>query len=334
VKAVLIFGAAIAVVVMVGCGERNSPFQPDQYYHLMSEIQTPGWAQDVAVLNDTAYVADNWGGITVIDIRDAQNPQYLESWMSPRLVKKIAVLPINRLLVTYETEANDGMKIYGIDQKQQVGEGFDAGLRDLDLLESSGSLWVFETDVTEGFRGNYYQNEGGQWLIFDAINPLLTPLGEYRGMDLIGDSLVFACLDERGVIAIALDLDNTTNPPDSIGWVETPGAAHDVIYQDGYLFVADYFGGLVVIDAADPTNMTMVAQVVPHGADRCETVIVDGVYAVLMDRYDGLFVFDVSNPLSPFILEQIELPEPRGMAFSGGRLLVTDESRGLMIFQM
>ena len=225
------------------------------------------------------------------------------------------------------------MKIYAIDQKQQVGEGFDAGLRGFDFLEGSDNLWVFETDVTEGFRGNYYQNEGGQWLVFDEINPLLAPLGEFRGMILLGDSLVFACLDERGIIALAPDLMQTTNPVDSIGWVETPGAAYDVVYQDGYLFVADYFGGLVVIDAADPTNMTLAAQVVPRGADRCVKVIVDGTFAVLMDQYDGLFVFDVSVPTSPVILEQIDLPEPRGMEFSGGRLLVTDESRGLMIFQ-
>ena len=106
------------------------------------------------------------------------------------------------------------------------------------------------------------------------------------------------------------------------------------MYQDGYLYVADYFGGLVVIDASDPANMTQVAQVIPRGADRCVKVIVDGTHAAMLDQYDGIFVFDISNPTSPAILEQIELPEPQDMIFSGGRLLVTDEARGLMIFQM
>lgn len=301
----------------------------------MSEIQTLGWAQDVTVLNDTAYVADNMGGIAVVDIRDAANPIYLESWPGEFNVKRIIAAPINRLLITYEyVPPFGGVKIYSIDSKQKVGECFDAGIRDMGVLEEVDNIWVLDTENPEGFRGNLLHNYGGAWFTDYAIIPVLPPIGEFRGMDITEDTVVFACLDERGIIALAPDLMQTTNPVDSIGWVETPGAAYDVVYQDGYLFVADYFGGLVVIDAADPTNMTLVAQVIPRGADRCEKVIVDGAYAVLMDRYDGLFIFDVSDPTSPVILEQIALPEPRGMTFSGGRLLVADESRGLMIFQM
>ena len=153
-------------------------------------------------------------------------------------------------------------------------------------------------------------------------------------IDVTEDTLVFICQDELGIIAIAPDLINPTNEVDTLGWVDTPGAAYDVAYQDGYLYVADYFGGLVVIDASDPTQMTQVAQVVPRGADRCVKVNVDGAYVAMMDQYDGIYVFDVSNPLSPILLEQIELPEPQEMIFSGGRLLVADEARGLMIFQM
>ncbi len=312
-KAALILAAAITVIVMVGCGERNSPFQPEQYYHLISEIQTPGWAQDVAVLNDTAYVADNMGGIAVVDIRDAANPIYLESWLGQFNVKLIRVAPINRLLMTYEKTSLGGVRIYSIDSHQRVGERYDVGVRDIGLLEQVDNFWIFVTEGNEGLRGDYFQNYGGIWLVDDAIIPALPPIGEFRGMDMTEDTLFFICLDERGIIALAPDLMQTTNLTDSIGWIETPGAAYDVVYQDGYLFVADYFGGLVVIDAADPTNMTLGAQVGPRGADRCEKVIVDGADAVLMDRYDGLFVFDVSNPTSPVILEQIALPEPRGM---------------------
>ena len=111
-KAVLILAAAITVVMMVGCGERNSPFQPEQYFHLMSETETPGRAMDVAVLNDTAYVADGWGGIAVVDIRDAANPIYLESWPGQFNVKLIRVAPINRVVMTYEIAGVGGVRIY------------------------------------------------------------------------------------------------------------------------------------------------------------------------------------------------------------------------------
>jgi len=326
----------LVATMLIGCGERNSPLIPAAYYHLISEIQTPGWAEDVAVLNDTAYVADNMGGIAVFDIRNVADPVYIESWSSPRLVQIIKAAPVNRLMITYESGGNDGMKIYSIDQKQQVSEGFSSGVRGLAVLEdpnNAGSFWVLATDISDGLVGNKYQDVGGSWQIEDAIIPFLPPFGEYRGMTLVGDSLVFACLDERGVVCIRIDLQVTSNLPDSIGWADTPGAARDVAYQDGYLYVADYFGGLVVMDAHNPRALALVAQVIPRGASRCTKVMVDGDIAGVLDDFDGIYVFDISVPAAPVDIDLIALPEPSGLAFSGGRLLATDEDRGLLIFQ-
>ena len=178
-----------------------------------------------------------------------------------------------------------------------------------------------------------YLEQQGLWLPEEEILPYLAPLGEYRGIDLVGDSLVFICLDERGIMSVILDLELTSNPPDSIGWAETPGSAHDVIYHDGYLFIADYFGGLIVMDASNPRSLTQVAQVIPSGATRCEKIIVDGDEAAVLDSYDGIYVFDISVPTAPVVIDRIDLPEPQGMTFYGGWLLVTDEARGLLIFQ-
>ena len=298
----------------------------------MSQIQTPGLSQDVCVINDTAYVADNAGGITVIDILDASNPVYIESWPSVQFVKRIKAAPQNRLVIAYETGGADGVKIYSIDSKQIVAESFDAGLRGLDVMEYVDSLWIIETDITEGLRGDLYVDIGF-WSWEDGLQWRPAPLGEYRGIVMAQDTIAFTCLDERGVMAWSLDLVQTTYPPDSIGWVETPGVAYDVAYQDGYLYIADYFAGLAVVDASDPTALNLVAQVVPHGASRCEKVAVDGTTAAVLDSYDGIYVFNISIPEAPIVIDRIDLPEPQGLAFSGGRLLVVDAAEGLMIFQ-
>jgi hypothetical protein len=320
-------------ILMVGCGERNSPLTPASSYRLLGEIQTPGWAQDVAVLDDTAYVADNLGGITVIDIHDALNPSFIESWSSTRLVKRIKVAPVNRLLLTYESGSNYGMKIYSIDQKTIVSEGFSSGGRDLAVLEQPGSFWAFATDVSDGLVGNKYVYTQGYWLVEDAIVPFLPPLGEYRGMELVGDSLVYACLDERGVIAVRVDLELTANAPDSIGWEDTPGAARDIVYQDGYLYIADYFNGLIVMDASDPANLRIVAQVSPRGVSRCTKVAVEGETAAVLDDFDGIYLFNISVPSAPVYTDLITLPEPSGLLFYNGLLLTTDEALGLSIYQ-
>ena len=323
----------LTIVILVGCGERNTPLQPETYYRLISQVQTPGLSQDVCVINDTAYVADNAGGITVIDILDASDPVYVESWSSTQLVKRIKAAPQNRLVIAYETGGADGVKLYSIDSKQIVAESFDAGLRGLDVMEYVDSLWILETDITEGLRGDFYINTGSYWSRTTGLPWTQAPLGEYRGMAVAQDTIAFTCLDERGVMAWSLDLVQTTNPPDSIGWVETPGVAYDVAYQDGYLYIADYFAGLAVVDASDLTSLSLVAQVVPQGANRCVRVAVDGTTAAVLDSYDGIYVFNISIPEAPIVIERIDLPEPEGLAFSGGRLLAVDAAEGLMIFQ-
>ena len=115
--------------------------------------------------------------------------------------------------------------------------------------------------------------------------------------------------------------------------METPGAAYDVAYQDGYLYVADYFNGMTVIDASNPDSLVQVAQIRPSGASRCEKVSVSGTKAALLDTYDGIYIIDISVPSSPSAVELIALPEPTGMSFSGDRLLVTDQDLGLLIYQ-
>jgi hypothetical protein len=336
-----LFAAVVLVIILIsvlaiGCGERNSPIAPSPSYRMLGAIQTPGWAQDVAAFDDTAYVADNMGGIAVIDIRDVSNPTYVESWPSSRLVKQIKVAPVNRLLLTYESTGNAGIKIYSIDQKAMVSEGGSSGARDIAVLETPGapgSFWAFATDLNDGFLGNKYVDTEGYWIVLDAIRQLQPPFGEYRGMELVGDSLVFACLDERGVIAVNMDLELTSNEPDTIDWVETPGSARDVVYQDGYLYIADYFDGLIVMDATDPADMSIVAQVTPKGASRCTKVAVDGETAAVMDDFDGIYLFNISVPYAPVYLDLISLPEPSGLSFYNGLLFATDEALGLSIYQ-
>jgi hypothetical protein len=324
----------LIVFLIIGCGERNSPIAPSPSFRLLGEIQTPGWAEDVAAFNDTVYVADNLGGIAVIDIHDISNPTYVESWPSPRLVKMIKLAPINRLLLTYESSGSAGMKIYSIDQKAMVSEGGSSGARDIALLEfpeAPGSFWAFATDISDGLLGNKYVYSQAYWLVEDAISPFLPPLGEYRGMELVGDSLIFACLDERGVIAVGVDLNLSST--DSIGWADTPGAARDVVYQDGYLYIADYFNGLIVMDASDPTNLQVVDQVTPRGASRCTKVAVDGETVAVLDDFDGIYLFNISVPYAPVYMDLINLPEPSGLSFYNGLLLTTDEALGLSIYQ-
>ena len=322
------------ITILIGCGERKSPLQPGGYYRLVGEIQTPGWAKDVCALNDTAYVADNEGGIAVIDIRNVTNPVYIESWATLAPVKIIKVAPLNRLILTYEDEAGsatlDKLRMYSVDFNVQVAEAFDTGLTGFKYVEGTETIWIYETDSNDGFAGDFYQKyDSTTWFREDAINSAPPPMGICKELDLNGPTNGFVALDERGVLAFEIVADTLV----WLGGIDTPGAAYDLVYQDGYLYVADYFNGLAIINATNPDSLVLVSQIRPSGSSRCEKVIVQGTVAALLDTYDGIYVIDVSVPSSPSIIDFIALPEPTGLAFDGDRLLVTDEDQGLLIFQ-
>jgi hypothetical protein len=322
------------VTIIIGCGERNSPLVPGGYYRLVGQTQTPGWAKDVCVLNDTAYVADNEGGIAVVDISDVTNPVYIGSWATVAPVKIIKVAPLNRLILTYQDVAGsatlDKVRMYSIDlHGVQVGEDFDTGITDIGLVEGTETIWIYATDSGDGFLGNFYRKYGPDaWFRENNIMPVLAPLGVMKGLDLNGTN-TFIALDERGVWS----LDLTVDPADSLSWIDTPGAAYDLVYQDGYLYVADYFNGLAIIDATNPDTLVMASEIRPSGASRCEKVVVQSTTAAVLDTYDGVYIIDVAVPTHPSVIDLIKLPEPTGLAFYGDKLLVTDEDQGLLIFQ-
>ena len=206
----------LLMVLLVGCGERNSPLVPAGYFQLVGEIQTPAWSKDVCALNDTAYVANNEGGIAIIDIHDFANPTYVESWATIAPVKMIKVAPLNRLLITYEDKAgsstNDKVRVYSIDLKRQVTEDFDTGCTGIEFVEGDSTIWIYETDSQDGFQGNFYRKYGPDLWLQSSITPVQAPVGLCKGMVLGNSTNAFIALDERGVWS----LDLTTNPPDSL----------------------------------------------------------------------------------------------------------------------
>ncbi len=120
---------AVAFALIIGCAERNeiAPIVVENStFELLSMTQTPGWANDVWVSGDTAYIADDEQGVSYFDISDQNNPQYLLSFP--------LALPGDRALQVIKTN-DDGHSILFV-----IGRTSGLNLYDPTSTEYSGNF--------------------------------------------------------------------------------------------------------------------------------------------------------------------------------------------------
>lgn len=117
----------------------------------------------------------------------------------------------------------------------------------------------------------------------------------------------------------------------------TIGFYHGAIQGDYVYVTADR--GLMVFNVADSTQPAMVGwyQGITGNYDPW-AIAVDGWYAYVADRYDGLRIFQVSTPNAPTIVRTYELPfemnETWGAAARDGRAYVAASYGGLVMLNM
>ena len=143
---------------------------------------------------------------------------------------------------------------------------------------------------------------------------------------------------------------DVSNPaaPESLGSVSLPantqGIRMDV--SGSFVYVPDSGAGLQVIDVSDPTTPTIVASVpTPSQELPFLDVIVSGTYAYVSGQSQccgqfptketGIFIIDISNPASPFIVGSLDNNSLiYGITLSGSYLYVADYYLGLQVIDV
>jgi len=93
---------------------------------------------------------------------------------------------------------------------------------------------------------------------------------------------------------------------DEVGNYDTPGFAFDLQIVGNYAYVADYDGGLRIIDISNPTSPNEVGYYDDN--DRTYDVYVSGNYAYIANYDYGLRIINISNPSSPYQVGYLTSP--------------------------
>ncbi len=280
---------------------------------------TPGFAVDVAVAGNLAFVADMSNGLQVIDITDPDNPVLVGSYNTPDSAAGVVV---------------DGDLAFVADSA--------SGLQIIDITNPSNPTWLgsYNTPgsaVDVAIDGNLAfvadRHSGIQIIdITDPANPSL--VGSYNTPGLafgiaVAGNLVYVADSSR------VHVIDVTNPasPIPVSNYDSPGLAYRIAVAGNLAFVAVGNSGLEIIDISDSSNLFYVGSYNTPGSAR--DIAVAGDLAFVADYGSGLQMIDISNPASPFHVSTYNTQDnAQGVVVAGEHAFLADYTSGLDVIKI
>ena len=217
----------------------TSPSDPE----LVGSYDTAGTARGIGVAGNFAYVADATNGLVVVNVSDPTDPELVTS------------VPMNAATVAvsgnhaYVVAVSNGLHVVDVSVPENAVETAS--------FTGNGDPDFVINDLVVAGDTVYLAMNGGLGSISTSANAssysvkvVADTAGNQNCTALFSDgSELYLALEDYGVLVYDLSKNR-------LGGFETSGSALDVEYVDGLLYVADGAEGLLVLDAADVSNIT------------------------------------------------------------------------------
>jgi hypothetical protein len=291
-------------------------------FGILSQCRLPGYARDLDLRGDCAYVADDQGGLQIVDIADPDRPFVIGSYSSQVNVQGIAVRDSFAYLALAAGPPNSGGLVlvnvahpkHPVFVSQDVwfyAYNVSAPANDTQYVYIAGRYWFIVEDVSWPQYPNYARR--------------FATAGNVRNLQAV-DSLVFLACEQIGLLIYNL------NHPDStaqIGAIDSPSNALAVFIQNGYAYIADGNDGLVIIDVRHPERPVMAGHFDTPG--NCQGVAVQDSLVYLADGTEGLQVVNASDPANPKLYGTLKTDYAYNVQVRDSLVYLVDRNLGLVI---
>ena len=210
----------------------------------LSAVAIPGYANNVDVNGDYAYVAAGSEGLQVVDVADRENPVVVASLDTNGTAIDIKVVGSRAFIA----DGDAGLKIIDITNPLQP------------VLEGSLDTAGVTQDLVVGFDYAYLANGDSGIEIIDISSPdkpvsvsTLSGLGTVKGIDIESQQIVVV----SSTALILIDATDKSSPI-RLGSINI-NSAKDVVVDGGFAHVAAYSSGFRVVDLSDSTKPVIVA---------------------------------------------------------------------------
>lgn len=207
----------------------------------LSALPIPGYANNVDVAGNYAYVAAGAAGLQVVNISDRTSPQIVASLDTPGNANDIRV--VNGF--AYVADGISGLQIINVSNPLNpvLTGSFDTSGEANDVVVVGTTAYV--ADGLSGLQ------------IIDVTSPVTPQLigsidtaGKTRGVDVSGNYAVLA----EGTPSSAVRIVNITNPaaPQIVGTLFQSQEVIDLTVRDNFAYVAGWINGLRIVDFTNP----------------------------------------------------------------------------------
>lgn len=308
--------------IYMGRGSYVEIYENSSEYQFVSRLMTPGIVEDIIKNDNYLYIANEQFGLRIIDISDINSPVEISYLLLPGHTLKLMfynnsiftanfnnglrIINIENPLDPFEVAFYDtGFQVLDLDRKEEFvfitqSSELNSGFVVLDISDPNNPIFVKKIYTWPGCIGLAVKEDYlyvicsygpmSSYSIIDPRNPII----EFVTTDIYGKILDvdkdFAFVLQYNNIRV-VDISN----PDSLYLIsefETFGDKRAIAFNDEFIYIADSYYGLVIIDVSDIYNPVYVYQISTPGATEYLVAEDDLVYL----SNHGLRIIDVSNP--------------------------------------
>ena len=312
--------SSIFILLIISC-HRPIPDENGHTFRILSTCSLPGYAEDLDIVNDLVYVADDQGGLQIINISDSENPFVVGEYMSEKSIVGIAVRDTFAYLAL-ASSSNGGLVILNIvNPAEPVFVGQDPSIYAHDVMApENDTMYVY-------IAARYWFHVEDVYTLpqYPSFVRRFTTPGDIRGIFVV-DSMVYLTCEQMG-----LHIFNLAKPDSEalVGWLDTPSNARNVFVEDDYAYIADGRAGLIIIEVSNPQNPILTGQY--DTPDYANDIFVNGNLAFIADGEGGLQIIDTENPADPVFYGEIETSYANGVHVRHDTIYVADRDMGLVI---
>jgi len=334
--AVALVAAAAALLTAGACAKRNPAWQEPDVLTLAREIPVVGNPLDMSFAGDNLYVAQDQGGISVINVND-----YNHKWVTQVFaddgssitlgrIKRISLLPVSNRMFLNEISATDRIVILDTSDPDTLVYKFDivggtGGIKDLGSfpLDPPSGGFNMAIGYCSGGVFKYDRYDGG---VFNENVYTLTPPASASGYYLTDDKIYLTC-EQRGLFIY------NRSDRQYLGELALPGEAQKVAVSGNFAYVACRQGGLSVVDVTNPAQPVLAGSYDTTGY--ATSIDVSGSLAAVSSGSGGTYLFDVSTPTAPTLIQRLtEAGYTNNAKIKDGKLYVAARDRGILIYDI
>jgi hypothetical protein len=295
--------------------------------HDIGGIQTSDIVKDICIYNYTAYLANNYAGVKLIDVSTPNNPDELVTYELPDRTNGVYA----KGDILYALFQDGGFIMQDI---EDFNNPIVIGSVPIPGVLNSIYVHGVTNHIQEGYAFIARGQNGLSIVEFGQGPPHI--IGTITGLDAKkivvpeNGSYAFIAVGTTGGFRI-VDITNPGNYSINYSY-QTGGSAQDISVVGNYAYIANGANGLEIVDVSNISNPQYLSSLPITGF--LKRIVIANQHAFVIDALFGLYVINISDNANPFIQGSYQMnSNPNALAVLGSYLYIADDN-GIKVIQV